>query len=757
MNLHRVLGTAGHIDHGKTSLVKALTGIDTDRLKEEQERGITIELGFAHLKLPSGDVVGVVDVPGHERFIRTMVSGAVGIDAVVLVVAADEGVMPQTREHLDICELLGVRAGVVALSKSDLCEPELRELATLELRETLRGTFLAQAPIVACSAKTGQGLPELVAAIAKVLAAAPGRDEQGLVRLPVDRVFSLHGFGTVATGTLWSGRLRVGDELVPLPGPRSERLPPAKVRGLHVHGAAVLEATAGQRTAVNLTLPLHAVSRGETLVRPATLQAGVLLDVRLQLLTVARAPLPQRSRLLLHAGTTQRLAQVTLLDRAELRPGEWAWAQLQVDAPLCAQPGDRFVLRGFAPQKNHGTTVGGGMVLRVLGARHRRGTPELCARLSETAAALSDLSVPPRRAAAIATLLRLELARRGLTGASFAGLRLAVPVGEEPLAAALRAELRAGTVRELAAGTAEASPPGSGGSAAGAAGIHHDTTYLSSAAFALVGAEILGTIQAYHKSAPRNAGLPKEALRLQLGHLGAPKPGSAAPPVAAPPSVQNPKPTGKPAGPGKPAAAQSSKPAPPPAKSLDLGEGPKILCPPRLLQAVVESLVKTGQLVADRELLRLPTHRVVSDAAERQLSDRVAAVYLGAGLGPPRLEELGALLGAAADSDARPPGAAATSAAVAAEVKQTVETLVRAGTLVRIKDLLFHRQPLAELRQRLIDFLKRHHEINPTQWKDLVGQSRKFTIPLAEHFDAEKLTLRVGDLRRLRAAPSGPA
>ena len=746
MNLHRVLGTAGHIDHGKTSLVKALTGIDTDRLKEEQERGITIELGFAHLKLPSGDVVGVVDVPGHERFIRTMVSGAVGIDAVVLVVAADEGVMPQTREHLDICELLGVRAGVVALSKSDLCEPELRELATLELRETLRGTFLAQAPIVACSAKTGQGLPELVAAIAKVLAAAPGRDEQGLVRLPVDRVFSLHGFGTVATGTLWSGRLRVGDELVPLPGPRSERLPPAKVRGLHVHGAAVLEATAGQRTAVNLTLPLHAVSRGETLVRPATLQAGVLLDVRLQLLTVARAPLPQRSRLLLHAGTTQRLAQVTLLDRAELRPGEWAWAQLQVDAPLCAQPGDRFVLRGFAPQKNHGTTVGGGVVLRVLGARHRRGTPELCARLSETAAALSELSVPPRRAAAIGTLLRLELARRGLTGASFAGLRLAVPVGEEPLGAALRAELRAGTVRELAAGTAEASPPGSGGSVTSAVGIHHDTTYFSSAVFALVGAEILGTIQTYHKSAPRNAGLPKEALRLQLGHLGAPKPSSGEPPTTVPPSVPSSKPS------GKPPAARSSKTAAL-AKSQDLGEGPKILCPPRLLQAVVESLVKTGQLVADRELLRLPTHRVVSDAAERQLSERVAAVYLGAALGPPRLEELGALLNATGHSDARPPAAAA----VAAEVKQTVEALVRAGTLVRIKDLLFHRQPLTELRQRLIDFLKRHHEINPTQWKDLVGQSRKFTIPLAEHFDAEKLTLRVGDLRRLRAAPSGPA
>ena len=811
MSLHRVLGTAGHIDHGKTSLVKALTGIDTDRLKEEQERGITIELGFAHLRLPTGDVVGVVDVPGHERFIRTMVAGAVGIDAVVLVVAADEGVMPQTREHLDICELLGVRAGVVALSKSDLCEPELRELATLELRETLRGTFLAQAPIVPCSARTGEGLPELVAAIAKVLATAPGRDERGLLRLPVDRVFSLHGFGTIATGTLWSGRLQLGDELVPLPGPRSEKLPPAKVRGLHVHGLAVPEASAGQRTAVNLTLPLSALSRGETLVRPGTLQAGVLLDVRLQLLGVARAPLGRRSRLLLHAGTTQRLAQVTLLDRGELQPGGWAWAQLQVDAPLAAQPGDRFVLRGFAPQKNHGTTVGGGVVLRVLGSRHRHGSPELCARLARIHEALLSLGAdgPPQ---AVRTLLRLELRRRGLAGTTRAGLRIAVPVGEEALLSALRAELREGTAREL--GT-----PATGESdrqtAASPAGGAEEATYVSRAAFDFVGEEILRTVGAYHHSTPRSEGLPREALRLQLGRLGAARASSKAtaatgaegPPASLPAGrpdpgeaaqttgklagksdprtagilagksagKSDPRPgpanTGKIDGPatGKPdaratgkvagkadakadakidsRAAGKSDPAADPGERLDPGEGPKILCPPRLLHAAVEALAKAGRLVIERDLLRLPSHRVVSDAAERALAERVAEVYRRAALGPPRLEELAGLLGP-------PSGERPSAAPTAADLKQATEALVRAGTLVRVKDLLFHRQALGELRARLIAFLKEHRELNPTQWKDLVGQSRKFTIPLAEHFDGEKLTLRVGDLRRLRTLPS---
>ena len=308
--------------------------------------------------------------------------------------------------------------------------------------------------------------------------------------------------------------------------------------------------------------------------------------------------------------------------------------------------------------------------------------------------------------------------RRGPGGATLAGLRIAVPVALRILLAALRAELRAGTVVELgAAAPSEGGAPGSGSA--------DEALYVSRAVFTWVEDEILRTLAAHHKSAPRSEGLPRESLRLQLGPLGAG--GKARTPT------------------GKAVAAGAAKTRP--SAAAGLGEGPKVLAPPRLLQAVVESLAKTGRLLSERELLRLPTHRVVSGDAERALAERVAGIYLNAGLGPPRLEEIPPLLASQGPSPRPPPPAASA-------LKAALDALVRVGTLVRIKDLLFHREPLLELRARLIAFLKEHHELNPTQWKDLCGQSRKFTIPLAEHFDAEKLTLRVGDLRRLRAGPN---
>ncbi len=411
----RVIGTAGHIDHGKTSLVRALTGIDTDRLKEEKERGITIELGFAHLDLSSEGVaepVGVVDVPGHERFVKTMVAGAVGIDAVVLVVAADEGVMPQTREHLDICRLLDVQRGVVALTKADLAGPELVALAADDVRGALAGTFLAEAPIVPVSSVTGAGLPELRRAIAEALADAPTKDPEGLLRLPLDRVFSMKGFGTVVTGTLWAGRIAVGDEVTALPGGAS-----GKVRGVQVHGATVGEARAGQRTACNLSIAREALQRGETLTRAGTFVAGKLLDVRLRYLATSRAPLKRRARVMAHLGTAQVLATVALLDRGELQPGGDALAQIHLDEPLVALPGDRFILRGFALQKEHHTTIGGGTVLRVLGQRHRRGTPEVVAALK---AAEAGARAPAERVA-------LEAQWAGIAGIARDELQMRVP------------------------------------------------------------------------------------------------------------------------------------------------------------------------------------------------------------------------------------------------------------------------------------------------------------------------------------------
>jgi len=368
-----ILGTAGHVDHGKTSLVKALTGIDTDRLPEEKRRGITLELGFAHLRLPDGTVAGVVDVPGHERFVKAMAAGAGGVDLALLVVAADEGVMPQTREHLDICQLLGVRAGVVALTKADLLPglgDDWRGLLAADLSTLLAGTALEAAEAVEVSARTGQGLPLLVAALGRAAAGLAARPVDGPLFLPVDRAFTLKGFGTVVTGTLLSGSVASEEPLSLLPG-----LPgPFRARTVQVHGAAVARAVAGQRTAVNLPAAAAAeVRRGMALVRAGELPETRTLDVELTLLPAAEAPLPRRRTLLLHLGTAQVEAQVRLLDVDALQPGETALAQLRTAAAVAALPGQRFILRGPRPLPGRGATLAGGRVLTLSAPRRRRG------------------------------------------------------------------------------------------------------------------------------------------------------------------------------------------------------------------------------------------------------------------------------------------------------------------------------------------------------------------------------------------------
>ncbi len=349
-----IVGTAGHIDHGKTALVRALTGIDTDRLKEEKERGISIDLGFAHLE--HHDLrLGFVNVPGHERFVKNMLAGAAGIDIVLLVVAADESLMPQTREHFEICRLLGLRSGVVALNKADLVTPEMLDLVRLELAEYLAGSFLAGAPVLAVSAKTGQGLAELRDALVECARQAPARDITGPFRLPIDRSFTLRGFGTIVTGTLASGTLRVEDEVELLPARRRLR-----VRNLQVHGASVAAAVAGQRTAVNLaSVEASELSRGMMLVPPALFRASAAVECRFELLPGA-AKLKHGAPIHFHAWTAETEAQVRLLETlAPVAPGSTALLRLLLKSPLPLLPGDRFIARMFSPV----VTIGGGVVL----------------------------------------------------------------------------------------------------------------------------------------------------------------------------------------------------------------------------------------------------------------------------------------------------------------------------------------------------------------------------------------------------------
>jgi selenocysteine-specific elongation factor len=349
-----IVGTAGHIDHGKSSLVLALTGTDPDRLKEEKERGITIELGFAHLELASGLVASFIDVPGHERFVRTMLAGAHGIDAVLLVVAADESVMPQTREHFHICRLLGVERGLVALTKCDAADPELQALAELEVRELVRGSFLEGAPVLRVSARSGAGLPALRDALAALGSGVARRSEAGLLRLPIDRVFTLRGFGTVVTGTLVSGALAVGDEIEVLPSGRRGR-----VRGLHVHGQPVSRVGAGNRAAVNLAgLEVFDLARGEVIALPGALRASSILEAELSLLPGERA-LQDQARVRVHVKSAEVLARVRVLGAREVAPGTTARVQLRLESPAVAARGDRLILRSYSPA----TTLGGALVL----------------------------------------------------------------------------------------------------------------------------------------------------------------------------------------------------------------------------------------------------------------------------------------------------------------------------------------------------------------------------------------------------------
>lgn len=364
MNKPIILGTAGHIDHGKTSLIRALTGIDTDRLKEEKARGITIELGFAHLTLPSGESMGIIDVPGHEKFVRHMVAGATGIDMVAMVIAADEGVMPQTREHMDICQLLGVRSGLIVLTKVDLVSAEWLELVEEDVREFVKGSFLETAPLVHFSAVDLKGTEEVLAAISEVASSLAERQSGGLFRMPLDRVFTMRGFGTVVTGTPISGTLTLGDTVQIFPGSLT-----TKIRGLEVHNERVTQVSAGLRSAINLQgVSKEDVNRGQVLSHKKSLLPSRSMDVWLQYLSNNEKPLKNRARIRFHVGTAEILGRALLLDSETLAPGRSGLAQIQLEEETAALSGDRFVLRSYSPMR----TIAGGEILHPRPTRHKR-------------------------------------------------------------------------------------------------------------------------------------------------------------------------------------------------------------------------------------------------------------------------------------------------------------------------------------------------------------------------------------------------
>lgn len=396
---HIVMGMAGHIDHGKTAIVKALTGIDTDRLKEEKERGMTTDLGFAFL----GDEVAIIDVPGHERFVKTMVAGVTGVDLALLVVAADDGVMPQTREHFEILRLLKIPRGLIALNKIDLVKPDWAEMVCDDIRDLVADTFLAAAPIITVSATTGLGIDELRRAIVREAGLVRQRTDKGVFRMPIDRVFTIKGFGTVVAGTVTSGAIHVDETVELLPAGRALR-----VRGLQVHDHTVQQSSIGLRTAINLQgLEREGVERGDVLGTPGYFRATSMLDAHLTYLSTAPAPLQHRTRVRVNIGTAEVVARTVPLDRDLLKPGEEGFVQIHFEQPIVADEGDRFVLRSYSPLQ----TLGGGVTLDAHPEKHRRFQQDVVLRLQEatkgdpTAHVLQQLqrsTTPPMPAADIA-------------------------------------------------------------------------------------------------------------------------------------------------------------------------------------------------------------------------------------------------------------------------------------------------------------------------------------------------------------------
>ena len=492
---HIVIGTAGHIDHGKSSLVLALTGTDPDRLKEEKARGITIDLGFAHWEAP-GLSVAFVDVPGHERFVKNMLAGVGGLDAVMLVVAADESVMPQTREHFEICRLLQVPAGLVVLTKIDAVEREMVGLVRADVEELVAGSFLAQAPVLPVSARTGEGLDALRLALQAIGAEAPGRREDGPARLPVDRVFSMRGFGTVVTGTLVAGRLDVDTTAAVLPGGRA-----VKVRGLQVHGARVPRAVAGQRVAVNLGgVDTADVLRGQTVVPEGAYAATRVVDVRLELLGKTKA-LRHGARLRFHQGTSEVLGRVAVsslvqeggrgveaAQAAEVPAGRSAYARLRLESPVVVTRGDRFIIRAYSPPD----TIGGGLVLDPQPPRGGIRTPSGKGRFADLDPSTS--SGPAQAAERAALLLAAEAGHAGVPRAALtARLGLLTADAREPVE---RLRERGALVAIGAMLVAPASLEG-------------------------IGRRLLELAEAYHREHPMEDGIPREEARVRAcAHAG---------------------------------------------------------------------------------------------------------------------------------------------------------------------------------------------------------------------------------------------
>ena len=625
-----IVGTSGHIDHGKTSLVRALTGTDTDRWEEEKRRGITIDLGFASLDLGDDLRIGFVDVPGHERFVKNMLAGVGGIDIVLLVVAADESVMPQTREHFEICRLLGIRHGLIALTKADAVDEEILELVKLEVDEFVSGSFLDGTPMVPVSSVTGAGVTQLCEALRQVAREVEERQDGELLRLPVDRVFTMKGFGTVVTGTLASGQIRVEAPVEILPGRQQ-----ARVRNLEVHGESVDLARAGQRTAINLGGIAKAdLERGACLVEPGVFAPTEQFDAHIELLPSAK-PLKHAAPVHVHLGTAETVGRAYLLEasgrRSSLKPGESAFVQLRLDNPLVAVSGDRFILRQFSPL----TTIAGGTALHPHAVRHRKKAdwrPALEALRDRNPATILDLLCAERLFGMAGSALTAITGRRESEWRSIARASKAVRVlRDRPLWVC--ADSRAKDAEE----------------------------------------RVLKALEQFHKANPLESGLAVEALR-----------------------------------------------------SSEFSDAPEFFA-----DHILQRLEAAKKVELDGDLVKAADHKIRLEGDEREARGQLVTAFEQAGLQVPLLKDL-----------------LPTLPIDSGRARRILAALLREGVLVRINaELVFHSTAVNALLARLAPL--RGQLVDVGEFKTLANVSRKYAIPLLEHFDKQKVTLRDGNKRRV--------
>jgi selenocysteine-specific elongation factor len=576
-----------------------------------------------------------VDVPGHERFIRNMVSGASGIDMVIMVIAADEGVMPQTREHLHICSLLGIKKGLVALTKADMVAEEWLDLVKDDVHEFLKGTFLEVSPVIPVSSITGAGLEELLDALGRVASEIEGGSDAGIFRLPVDRAFTMKGFGTVVTGTLISGGIKLGEEV--------EILPPgvtAKVRGIQIHNQSATVAEAGQRTAINLqSVEKDTIVRGDVLARPRTLKPSIRLDVCMEYLSNNNRRLKNRNLVRFHVGTNEVIGRIILLDREDVEPGAKASAQVVLESPIVAMARDRFVIRSYSPV----TTIGGGMIVDPLPKKHKRNSEKVNHEID-----LLHDGTDTERAAIV-------IERSGIEGIGISEIEMRTGIHQNILKDILETLSSKKQVVVLDV---------------------DESRIVSFSIYQNLQDRILLEMRAYHERYPLKEGISKEELRSTAGQFAR----------------------------------------------------------PRLFNMAVRELEKRGEIVVERENIRLSGHRVDLKGELEDLRSKIAQTYIDAGLTPPSIKEL-----------------MEKFVGQRSLAESVINVMLKEGSLIKInEDLYFHKEVLTRLREDYKSLLVRDGKASPASMKELTGLSRKFIIPLMEYFDITKLTIRAGDHRILR-------